>query len=165
MPCPRPCERARAAALADAGLLQLCLPATADAVRRALTGPVADILAGVDPALRATVETVLAEALNNIVEHAYAGRAGMISLGLHLSPSGLFCCLNDDGAPMPGGRLPVGCQPAGLRGDATPEGGFGWHLIRSLVRDLGYERRGGRNRLCFRIPFDGVPLGNPLRAD
>lgn len=69
---------------------------------------------------------------------------------------GIGCLLVDQGAPMPGGTLPEGSQ-AGRTGLALadlPEGGFGWHLIRSLTRDLAYTRVAGTNRLSFLLPRD-----------
>ena len=32
-----------------------------------------------------------------------------------------------------------------------PEGGFGWHVIRTLSKDLHYRRENGRNQLSFRL--------------
>lgn len=98
---------------------------------------------------RGTAEIVLAEAMNNIVEHAYADASGQIDIALWLSPTDLLCQIEDEGRPMPGGVLPVGSLPAFSDQDGLPEGGFGWHLIRTLCRDLTYDRRDGRNRLRF----------------
>jgi serine/threonine-protein kinase RsbW len=54
---------------------------------------------------------------------------------------------------MPGGKLPEGGLPEVAPPD-FPEGGFGWHLIRSLTADLTYARRAGQNRLSFLIPMN-----------
>jgi serine/threonine-protein kinase RsbW len=54
---------------------------------------------------------------------------------------------------MPGGELPQGCLPEAAPPD-FPEGGFGWHLIRSLTADLTYARSAGQNRLSFLIPLN-----------
>lgn len=106
---------------------------------------------GLCPDTRDATELVLAEVLNNVVEHAYAGRRGAI--GLHLSgvDGGVLCVVRDSGRPMPGAVLPKGDPPA-IRPDDPPEGGFGWYLIRSLARDLRYRRAGERNLLRLRIP-------------
>ena len=103
-----------------------------------------------------TVELVLAEALNNIVKHAYAarccGRDDLIELRIKAQSGGVICDISDQGVPMPGGRLPRGKT---ARADATvdtlPEGGFGWFLIHALAKDLTYRRDGPHNRLHFRL--------------
>ena len=106
---------------------------------------------------RGTAEIVLAEALNNIVEHAYAHHDGEIEISLQLRHNELLCLISDSGAPIPGGQLPAGLlAPAGDLAD-LPEGGFGWHLIRSLSNDLVYRREGGRNLLSFRLDTQQLP--------
>ncbi len=107
-----------------------------------------------------TVELVLAEAMNNVVEHAYRDGSGVIELRVANSADGLFCEVLDDGKGMSG--LPAGTGPElepPPPTDDMPEGGFGWFLIRSLARDLHYAREDGRNRLTFRIELSG-----PVRA-
>lgn len=132
--------------------LRLDLRATADAVRIALGQIMAEpALAALGDDDRGTVEIVLAEVLNNIVEHAYAGQDGWISLRLTCSAAALLAELGDSGAEMPGLAPPAG-RLADL-GDDLPEGGFGWFLIRSLTTDLAYERHAGTNLLRFAIPL------------
>ena len=100
-----------------------------------------------------TVEIVLAEALNNIVEHAYDGPAtDRIGLHARLGRAELVCTLRDRGAPLPALHLPEGRLPEiARRPEALPEGGFGWFLIRSLTRDIHYAREAGGNRLTLRF--------------
>ena len=98
-----------------------------------------------------TAEIVLAEALNNIVEHAYAQHAGDIEITLLLHQSALMCRIVDTGVPMPNGTLPAGHLAQFAATDDLPEGGFGWFLIRALSRDLDYRRVDGRNQLSFRL--------------
>ncbi|MFN7223827.1 MAG: ATP-binding protein [Paracoccaceae bacterium] len=100
---------------------------------------------------RDTAQIVLAEALNNIVEHAYAKSPGEIEVTIDLSPLGLICRIMDAGLPMPGGALPDGTLAPISAIDDLPEGGFGWHLIRTLSEDLHYRREGELNLLTFRI--------------
>jgi serine/threonine-protein kinase RsbW len=97
---------------------------------------------------RGKAEIVLAEALNNIVEHAYAGGDGQIELTIRLNGQGLNFRIVDHGAPMPNNAL-----PSGSLGDPSdlPEGGFGWYLIRTLSEDLSYHRFEGHNQLTFRL--------------
>ena len=100
-------------------------------------------------------ETVLAEVLNNVVEHAYRrGGDGPIELRLERGGNRLLVDVRDYGAPMPDGTMPGGSLPVsdGLDDD-PPEGGFGWVLIRALARDLSYARNNGQNRLTFFVPL------------
>ncbi|MFU8777288.1 MAG: ATP-binding protein [Roseovarius sp.] len=98
-----------------------------------------------------TVEIVLAEALNNIVEHAYPPEApGAIRLALRLGPARLVCVLSDHGTALPRGALPDGTLPNHeVARDALPEGGFGWFLIRDLTDRLDYRRDAGWSHLTL----------------
>ncbi|MBE0555051.1 MAG: ATP-binding protein [Rhodobacteraceae bacterium] len=128
----------------------LALPATAEgvraALRQALTSPP---LRRQSPAFRGAAELVLAEAMNNIVEHAYAGQPGRIELRMQPHAGGLAFLVTDWGRPMPGGALPPGNPPVLSAEADLPEGGFGWHLIRRLASGLDYRRIADRNVLRF----------------
>ena len=104
------------------------------------------LLRNLTQANRGKAEIVLAEALNNIVEHAYADATGEIELTIRLNRHGLNCRIVDHGAPMPNGTLPSGTL---MPTDALPEGGFGWHLIRALADNLNYARVADQNELTF----------------
>ncbi|MEM6888927.1 MAG: ATP-binding protein [Pseudomonadota bacterium] len=102
-----------------------------------------------------TVELVLAEVLNNIVEHAYPepdNAAGTIAItGTHKS-DGLHLQIRDNGLPMPDGQTPLGSPvDVSLDLDDLPEGGFGWFLIKNLAKDVTYVRRDGENHLDLRL--------------
>lgn len=135
-----------------AGATRVTIPSTTLAVRDALRA-LFDALT-TDPMPQETrdaAQIVLAEALNNIVEHAYAQMPGEIEVTLAVTDCGIQCDIIDFGLPMPGAILPSGHLPAqGVLAD-LPEGGFGWYLIRTLSQDLQYRRDGGRNLLSFRI--------------
>ena len=186
--CPQGTERAPGR---RTGVLRHVLHATPDAVRKALvlvdgaladgslaarpsaharrsgqTGAAADALqsngaSNVSDTARACVEIVLAEVLNNIVEHAFPApqehhaAARIITLDLHAHGAALHCTIRDEGAAMPALCLPPGhCPDLGTAPENLPEGGFGWFLIRSLTCDLRYVREPGCNRLSFAIPLD-----------
>ncbi|PKP80225.1 MAG: ATP-binding protein [Alphaproteobacteria bacterium HGW-Alphaproteobacteria-2] len=125
-------------------------PAETDAVRRTLAAVTGWLHRLPEPpAEPATVELVLAELLNNVVEHACATLPGrVIGLELWSGRGGLACRITDDGRPMPGGRLPRQWMPPP---ETLPEGGFGWPLVTALARDLAYRRDGGQNVLSLRI--------------
>ncbi|MEM1131094.1 MAG: ATP-binding protein [Pseudomonadota bacterium] len=109
-----------------------------------------------------TTELILAEVLNNVVEHAYADadEVGVISIRVCRLPTSLFCEIVDFGAGMPDGKLPEGRAPDITDDlDGLPEGGFGWSLILGLTEDLRYERQDNQNRLNFRI---ALPADTPL---
>jgi serine/threonine-protein kinase RsbW len=113
-------------------------------------------LAGISEDARSTAELVLAEALNNIVEHAYAAQDGAIEIAIEMRDDGLDCTIVDHGAPMPGHTLPQG-KPQDLSNlDDLPEGGFGWFLIRSIALDLQYQRVQDQNHLRFRLPTEAL---------
>lgn len=130
-------------------------------------GVLAEAMAALDqavltPEARASAELVLAEVLNNIIEHAYACDSGVIEITLAHGVSGIDCELVDFGAPMPEGRLPPGrLGMVEIPLEELPEGGFGWFLIRSLTRNLNYRRCGGCNRLGFTLLQD--PVRRPER--
>lgn len=125
------------------------------AVREALAG----VIAGLDPLALdieevSTVELVLAEALNNIVEHAYPDTTagGLISIACRHKPDGLHVTIKDEGKTMPDGQVPIGMAP-NVNVDVMdmPEGGFGWFLIKDLAKDIHYRREGGANLLDLRL--------------
>jgi serine/threonine-protein kinase RsbW len=134
-------------------LLNFSFPADPEEVRVVLGRVNAGLAAlGAIPDAMGRVELVLAEVLNNIVEHAYADLRGEIALQLALCGQALRCRVADGGRPMPGGQLPAGRLPQDKAAE-LPEGGFGWHLIRTLAHDLRYARTGGQNVLTFHIPL------------
>lgn len=147
-------EDTRSGPTEDAPLrLRLRVAAEPMAVRAALRAAVQRFARRLGPQVAGALELALAEVLNNIVEHAYAGRSGSIALSIALHRGMLLCLIVDHGRAMPGLALPAGQSPQSLAAqrDQLREGGWGWHLIRSLTRDLVYSRAGGANRLRFRI--------------
>ncbi|WP_083545720.1 ATP-binding protein [Sulfitobacter alexandrii] len=112
-----------------------------------------------------TLELVLAEILNNIVEHAYADhRPGdTITVSGEHRTDGLHLRIRDRGKAMPNGQPPLGRPAFGIPrcgAERLPEGGFGWPLIRDLARDLCYRRLDGENTLDLR-----VAIARQSRAD
>ena len=104
-----------------------------------------------------TLELVLAEVLNNIVEHAYGDTGqGMIGMSMVVREHRITCEVTDRGAPMPNGRLPPPRRhdPEALGLQDLPEGGFGWGLIHDMTTALDYSRAQGTNRLCFGIDLE-----------
>lgn len=104
-----------------------------------------------------TLRLCIAEALNNIVEHAYEGAEGKpIFADVRLKPDSYEVMLIDEGKPMPGGKLPSGTLDFDLEDlDELPEGGFGWMLIHTQMDAVEYERRDGCNVLRLEKSVDG----------
>jgi serine/threonine-protein kinase RsbW len=118
---------------------------------RELRGSLAPL--GLSPDQLATLEMVMAEVLNNIVEHAYRETiGGVIHMSVVAGRDGVCCHICDSGMPMPDGGLPNGaCVGSDTPLGRLPEGGFGWFMIRALCTDLVYRRIAGRNSLRLRI--------------
>lgn len=142
--------------------LHLVFPASETSVRTALLSARRTLCSmGIGPDAASVVELVFAEALNNIVEHAYGKLGpGIIELAARLDGHSLAVRVIDDGMPMPGGSVPPGqTHDLEVPIDRLPEGGFGWGMIRDLTDDLSYRRDGARNELRFTVDldsFDGI---------
>ncbi|MEM6303429.1 MAG: ATP-binding protein [Pseudomonadota bacterium] len=133
----------------------VCVQAGEMAVRDALKDIVSELgPLALDVEEVSTIELVLAEALNNIVEHAYPvpGDDQPIDISCRLRSDGLHVTIQDRGSPMPDGKVPLG-QSHDLNVDVMdlPEGGFGWFLIQDLAKDVNYQRHDSMNRLDLRI--------------
>ena len=101
------------------------------------------------------VKIALAEAINNVVEHAYAGiTPAKVKVHCRLHRNWLDILITDTGNPMPGFRVPDSVPPPlGSSREELPEGGFGWFLIHKLTSEIRYERRHGCNQLSLRFDF------------
>lgn len=113
---------------------------------------------GLPPAAAEDVEIAFAEAVNNVIEHAYGGcRGRKIAIRARLSQTELEVRLVDSGLPLPGGHVPRRLRlDLDRPRDALPEGGFGWTMIHQLTGHVRYERRSGRNVLTLRFPLTGA---------
>ena len=142
-------------------LVNLRFPATGVAVREALVTIDATLAAaGAVEDLRIRTQIALAEACNNIVEHAYppdTNPSAMIRLDISGDAGGLQITLRDWGRAMPDGTLPGKTLPVidPEHPDTWPEGGFGWPLLRTMARSLSLSRRKGQNILRFRLVLSG----------
>jgi len=119
-------------------------------VRRGLaqTVPFLDECPGIEVGM---AELVLAEVLNNIVEHGGEGALrGAVELRLVRCRDCVRVTVADEGRPVPSGVI-LGAALPGLEPSNLPEGGFGWGLIALGTEALRYRRWNGRNVLCFRL--------------
>lgn len=130
--------------------LKLEVPGTADSVREVLRWLlINDPMLRLPEDVRGAAELVLAEALNNVVEHAYARFSGTVRIMMTRKDDGLRVVIEDDGLEMPGYDLPAGELAEPKQTEELLEGGYGWFLIRRLTKSLAYRRLGGCNRLSF----------------
>lgn len=142
--------------ICDEACLELIFPAT----EAEASAGIAQISAGLAlhglPAHKADdVKIALAEAINNVVEHAYARiSAAQVQVMCRLDQDRLDILISDTGNPLPGYCPPDGVPTKiGTSVQDLPEGGFGWFLIHQLTSDIHYERREGCNRLSLRFDF------------
>lgn len=137
---------------------EICLNATELGVREALaqlhgflqSNGVADSDCG-------KVEIVAAEALNNVVEHAYwDSGSGTIRLRCRQSPLCINITILDQGVPVPLHVFAKRDTPnINVAIDNLPEGGFGWMLIQEMTENLSYQRVDGTNCLRMAVPLGG----------
>lgn len=106
----------------------------------------------VDDVTLSSIEIVVTEVLNNIVEHALTEGSGWFELSCEIKKNELSFHIEDNGLEMPLGRLPEGIPPEthGPR-CSLPEGGWGWSLVHTLANDLRYQRNGSINHVRFTI--------------
>jgi len=109
--------------------------------------------AAVQPRNMATFELVLAEVLNNVVEHAYGvGTCGDIRVLVADRGSVADVKVIDKGRPMPNLAVPEGNSPdIAVRTGDLPEGGFGWFIFQSCTAGVRYERANETNHLYFTV--------------
>lgn len=122
-----------------------------DAVRRA------DIwLAkqGIAQDMRDQAQLVLAEVLNNIVEHAYRDvQDGSIFLRIKNAAGCLTFQIRDLGIAFNPPSKTGLKDPLNCAFEDMPEGGFGWPLIHMLCEDVSFQREGAENHLRLTMPL------------
>jgi serine/threonine-protein kinase RsbW len=97
------------------------------------------------------VSLVVAEALNNVIEHAYTyAEDGRIELYLNHQNGQLTVKIVDQGAAFDG---PPEKKEMGDHGAMDimdlPEGGFGWFMIQTLCKEIAFVRENNRNNLTL----------------
>ncbi|MFK5997023.1 MAG: ATP-binding protein [Rhodobacterales bacterium] len=97
---------------------------------------------GARPEAITNVQIVLAEALNNIVEHGFKHKKpGYVDINIDLSEAAIVVGLTDDGVAF----TPPEVEQSPLRDkndlDNLPEGGFGWFLIRKITSSCERDGR------------------------
>jgi serine/threonine-protein kinase RsbW len=95
------------------------------------------------------LEVALDEVLSNVVRHgSAAGRVGLISVDLDVEGSRIEVVVTDDAPAF--NPLEAQAPDASVPLEERPIGGLGIALVKSLMDEVAYERREGRNRLTLR---------------
>jgi serine/threonine-protein kinase RsbW len=96
------------------------------------------------------LELVLAEALNNVVEHAYMYvEEGEIEIIVVLTGESLRTRITDSGRKFDGPPPFKDLDIDNCDFEELPEGGFGWNLIRTLTDEVEFEHKNDQNRLTL----------------
>ena len=112
-------------------------------------------------AVRRSVNVALDELLTNTLVHGFAGgTGGEATVEVELRPDRVAVTLTDDGkAYDPFGRA---TPDTGLSIEERQIGGLGIHLVRRMMDEAGYQRRGDRNVVMLaKLLGDGQRAGQP----
>lgn len=111
--------------------------------------------AGLDPKNAHAVTLAVGEAIGNVIKHAYNGAADRrFSLACSSNGTGLEVRIEDQGDPFD----PL--QRETLPPEEIRPGGRGIYLMRTLMDELEYERRGDTNIVRMRKFRDGADSEN-----
>jgi serine/threonine-protein kinase RsbW len=145
---------------------RLSVPASDEGVREALDA-LSTLLAesGLSKAVTWPLEVSLDEVLANVVGHGLGRRAGArveveMSLDSAADPPACEVVVTDDGPAFDPLSVAEPDLAAGV--EERPIGGLGIALVRRLMDEVGYERRGGTNRLRLRrrlVAIEGEEVG------
>jgi serine/threonine-protein kinase RsbW len=96
------------------------------------------------------LELVIAEALNNVVEHAYLySEEGEIDILVRLRQDQLQVTITDRGCKFDGPPPLKEMDVENMDFEELPEGGFGWNLIQTLTDSVEFEHKDKQNRLTL----------------
>lgn len=99
---------------------------------------------GVPIAVRRSLQVVLDDLLTNTVTYGFKGRAGgEVSVEAELHPDRVSVTLTDDGRPFD--PFAVAAPDTTLSIELRRIGGLGIHLVRKMMDEISYERRGDHN--------------------
>jgi serine/threonine-protein kinase RsbW len=117
--------------------------------------------AGLEPLAATQVELAVVEAVNNAIEHAYAGRGGgRIEIAVATDDERLRVEIADQGTAMDWEGA-YAADVARLDADPLADGGRGLLIIRAAMDEVEYRSHAGRNvlRLTKRLaaPLDAEP--------
>jgi len=99
-----------------------------------------------------TLSLVFEELVRNVMRHAYGESDPSREIGIELNEDGttVVLCVEDDGPAFDPTAAPSVDTAAPV--ENREEGGLGIHLVRTMVNEVRYERRGGTNAVSVRVP-------------
>ena len=98
----------------------------------------------VPASVRRSLNVALDELLQNTLAHGFPGRkGGAVTIDAELGTDRLTVTLSDDGQPF--NPLDAASPDTTRSLEERPVGGLGIHLVRQLMDEVHYHRRGGRN--------------------
>ena len=89
----------------------------------------------------------LDEIVSNIVVHGYGRQPGELSIALHYGSRAFSVVIEDGGKPFDPTQAVIASTGDTLA--SRREGGLGLLLVKSLMDDVTYQRRGAINRLTL----------------
>ncbi len=113
---------------------------------------------GLPPSLLFDLDLCAQEMVTNIIDHAYSDQ-GLHHIDLSCSVDDGFVALviEDNGEPFDPLQRPP--SDSGVSLEDVKIGGLGIQLVRSLLSDCSYARRGGHNVLTLRLAIPPAPTG------
>lgn len=132
--------------------MEMTFPATMDSLHKMLQFiRVEARAAGFEGSLETQIELALEEALVNIIKHGYPGTSGDVEINCNrIGTVGLKVVLTDRGIaydPL-ANATPLDLDPKTPL-ELKAIGGYGVHLIQSIMDQVEYSRRGDHNVLTL----------------
>ncbi len=125
------------------------LASTFKSVREALIAIIEKLSGTAFEAMASSIELCLAEAMNNIAEHSYAGqRSGTIKCHIYSVGASLFCDLLDKGNPIPKTSLEKATKEFGAP-EQLADGGYGLSIIHAIASKVTYSQKNNENLLSL----------------
>ena len=107
--------------------------------------------AGLDSKNRQQLAIAAEEAIVNVIHYAYPEEVGNIEIACARRGDAVMLIIRDWGVPFDPLKAPEPDTNRPL--EERPIGGMGILLIKKMIPNLRYERKGRANQLTFRIPL------------
>jgi serine/threonine-protein kinase RsbW len=103
--------------------------------------------AAIDPAVRFELKLAVEEACTNVIEHAYRGVGGELTVCLEACGPDVQITVTDHGQPFDPGE--VAMPDLSLPLEERPIGGLGLFLMQQLMDEVEFVFSEDGNRLCM----------------